>query len=93
LTAYYTASGYPPGRWLGGGLTGLGQVAVTVPSIEAPTRVDPPPTSVKESGIDLEREPGLTAAPQPPAAGGSVVVGDLVTEEQMAHLYGRGEDP
>ena len=28
LTAYYTASGYPPGRWLGGGLTGFGQVAV-----------------------------------------------------------------
>ena len=29
LTAYYTASGYPPGRWLGGGLTGLGQPADT----------------------------------------------------------------
>ena len=25
LTAYYTASGYPPGRWLGGGVAGLGQ--------------------------------------------------------------------
>jgi len=24
LTAYYTASGYPPGRWLGSGLAGLG---------------------------------------------------------------------
>jgi hypothetical protein len=24
LTAYYTASGYPPGRWLGRGLNGLG---------------------------------------------------------------------
>ncbi|WP_432877430.1 MobF family relaxase [Kribbella sp. CA-245084] len=23
LTAYYTASGYPPGRWIGGGLAGL----------------------------------------------------------------------
>ncbi|GAB2679247.1 MobF family relaxase [Kribbella swartbergensis] len=24
LTAYYTASGYPPGRWIGSGLSGLG---------------------------------------------------------------------
>ena len=24
LTAYYTASGYPPGTWYGGGLAGLG---------------------------------------------------------------------
>jgi hypothetical protein len=24
LTAYYTASGYPPGRWMGQGLSGLG---------------------------------------------------------------------
>lgn len=24
LTAYYTSTGYPPGRWLGGGLPGLG---------------------------------------------------------------------
>ncbi|MEV0283505.1 MobF family relaxase [Kribbella sp. NPDC050820] len=24
LTAYYTASGYPPGRWIGAGLSGLG---------------------------------------------------------------------
>ena len=24
LTAYYTDAGYPPGRWLGTGLTGLG---------------------------------------------------------------------
>ena len=23
LTAYYTAAGYPPGRWLGSGLVGL----------------------------------------------------------------------
>jgi conjugative relaxase-like TrwC/TraI family protein len=25
LTAYYTASGYPPGRWVGAGLAGLGE--------------------------------------------------------------------
>src|SRR3954447_5126483 len=92
LTAYYTASGYPPGRWLGGGLTGLGQVAVTVPSIEAPTRVDPPPTSVKESGPDRASDPGPAAPPQPAAEAGAVTAGDVVTEEQMAHLYGRGED-
>ncbi|MEV6273349.1 MobF family relaxase [Kribbella sp. NPDC051936] len=29
LTTYYTASGYPPGRWLGGGLSGLGAGQLT----------------------------------------------------------------
>jgi TrwC relaxase len=28
LTAYYTASGYPPGRWVGAGLAGLGTTAL-----------------------------------------------------------------
>ena len=49
LTAYYTAEGYPPGRWLGGGLPGLGD--------------------------------------------GSLMVGSEVTEDQMAALFGRAEDP
>ncbi|MEU0094855.1 MobF family relaxase [Kribbella sp. NPDC006257] len=49
LTAYYTADGYPPGRWLGGGLPGLGD--------------------------------------------GSLMVGSEVTEDQMAALFGRAEDP
>lgn len=49
LTAYYTASGYPPGRWMGSGLRGLGD--------------------------------------------GQLVPGDEVTEDQMAALFGRAEDP
>ncbi|TCC48044.1 conjugal transfer protein [Kribbella pittospori] len=49
LTAYYTASGYPPGRWLGQGLSGLGD--------------------------------------------GELVPGSEVTEDQMAALFGRAEDP
>ncbi|MFI7067077.1 MobF family relaxase [Kribbella sp. NPDC050124] len=49
LTAYYTASGYPAGRWLGGGLSGLGN--------------------------------------------GQLVPGSEVTEQQMAALFGRAEDP
>jgi conjugative relaxase-like TrwC/TraI family protein len=93
LTTYYTASGYPPGRWVGGGLTGLGQVAVTVPSIEAPTRVDPPPTAAKESSVDRAVDPGLSAEAEPMTEAGSVAAEDVVTEEQLAHLYGRGEDP
>ncbi|WTL07552.1 relaxase domain-containing protein [Kribbella sp. NBC_01505] len=41
LTAYYTAAGYPPGRWLGSGLAGLGDgqlmlgSEVTEPQMEA----------------------------------------------------------
>src|SRR4051812_42862509 len=93
LTAYYTASGYPPGRWLGGGLTGLGQAADTAPSIEAPTRVDPPPAPAKRSNVTQADDPGLTAEPEPMTEAGSLAAGDVVTEEQMAHLYGRGEDP
>ncbi|GAB3934114.1 hypothetical protein GCM10029976_042600 [Kribbella albertanoniae] len=34
LTAYYTASGYPPGRWMGSGLAGLGDGQL-VPGSEA----------------------------------------------------------
>ncbi|MFI5696769.1 MobF family relaxase [Kribbella sp. NPDC051586] len=49
LTAYYTASGYPSGRWLGQGLRGLGD--------------------------------------------GELVPGSEVTEDQMAALFGRAEDP
>jgi conjugative relaxase-like TrwC/TraI family protein len=49
LTAYYVANGYPPGRWAGRGLPGLGQ--------------------------------------------GEIKAGDEVTEEQMAALFGRAEDP
>ena len=51
LTAYYAASGYPPGRWAGGGLAGVG-------------------------GED-----------------GRLVAGSVVTEEQMALLFGAGRDP
>jgi hypothetical protein len=93
LTDYYTANGYPPGRWLGGGVTGLGQVAVTQRGIEAPTRVDPPPTPAKKSSGTQAVDPGLTAQPQPTTDVGAVTAGGVVTEEQMAHLYGRGEDP
>jgi conjugative relaxase-like TrwC/TraI family protein len=49
LTAYYAASGYPAGRWIGRGLSGLGQ--------------------------------------------GKLSEGAEVTEEQMAALFGRAEDP
>ncbi len=49
LTAYYTSAGYPPGRWLGHGLGGLGN--------------------------------------------GQLRPGDEVTEDQMAALFGRAEDP
>ena len=49
LTAYYTSSGYPAGRWLGRGLSGLGA--------------------------------------------GQLAAGNEVTEEQMAALFGRAEDP
>src|SRR5215207_872194 len=49
LTAYYTASGYPPGRWLGSGLTGLGQADEVTRGIEAPARVDPPRPAARES--------------------------------------------
>src|SRR4051794_4881063 len=62
LTTYYTASGYPPGRWLGGGLTGLGPAAEPPSGIEAPTRVDPPPTSSKNSRV------GSAASDSRPAA-------------------------
>lgn len=51
LTSYYTAAGYPPGRWVGSGLAGLGSPR-----------------------IRLER-------------------GDEVTEQQMAAIFGCGEDP
>ena len=36
LTAYYTESGYPPGRWTGTGLAGL----TTAAGVEAPVLVD-----------------------------------------------------
>jgi conjugative relaxase-like TrwC/TraI family protein len=49
LTAYYVANGYPPGRWAGSGLPGLGK--------------------------------------------GEIKAGDEVTEEQMAALFGRAQDP
>ncbi|MFF1819812.1 MobF family relaxase [Kribbella sp. NPDC058245] len=49
LTAYYTSSGYPPGRWIGSGLAGL--------------------------------------------ADGQLLAGSEVTEDSMAALFGRGEDP
>ncbi|WUK77210.1 relaxase domain-containing protein [Kribbella sp. NBC_00359] len=49
LTAYYAASGYPAGRWLGRGLSGLGK--------------------------------------------GQLPAGTEVTEQQMAALFGRAEDP
>nr|WP_238357230.1 MobF family relaxase [Kribbella italica] len=49
LTAYYVADGYPPGRWAGRGLPGLGK--------------------------------------------GQIKAGDEVTEEQMAALFGRAQDP
>ncbi|MER7243088.1 MobF family relaxase [Kribbella sp. NPDC000426] len=49
LTAYYTASGYPPGRWLGAGLSGV--------------------------------------------AGGLLLAGAEVNEDQMAALFGRAQDP
>ncbi|WP_410790573.1 MobF family relaxase [Kribbella sp. C-35] len=49
LTTYYTASGYPPGRWMGSGLSGL--------------------------------------------AAGQLVPGSEVSEEQMAALFGRAQDP
>lgn len=49
LTAYYTASGYPAGRWLGSGLSWLGA--------------------------------------------GQLVPGSEVSEEQMAALFGRAQDP
>ena len=52
LTAYYAGSGYPPGRWVGAGLSGLGS--------------DP---------------------------AGRIVAGSVVTEEQMAALFGAGRDP
>ena len=93
LTTYYTASGYPPGRWLGGGLTGFGQANEMTRGIEAPTRVDPPPPPAKQSSVTQAFDPRLTAEPQPTTEAGSVVAGGVVTEEQMARLYGRGEDP
>jgi conjugative relaxase-like TrwC/TraI family protein len=49
LTTYYTASGYPPGRWMGSGLSGLGV--------------------------------------------GQLSAGSEVSEEQMAALFGRAQDP
>jgi conjugative relaxase-like TrwC/TraI family protein len=50
LTAYYTASGNPPGRWYGRGLRGF-------------------------------------------AEGAGIAAGSLVTEPQMANLFGAGKDP
>jgi conjugative relaxase-like TrwC/TraI family protein len=50
LTAYYTASGNPPGRWYGRGLAAFG-------------------------------------------GGDWIAVGSLVTEPQMANLFGAGKDP
>lgn len=47
LATYYTQSGETPGRWVGTGLAGLGEIAV----------------------------------------------GDLVTPEQMRHLFGSGHHP
>ncbi len=52
LTAYYTQSGNPPGRWLGAGLQGVGGV----------------------EAVAMER-------------------GDVVQEEPMARLFGKGCDP
>ena len=52
LTAYYAGSGYPPGRWVGAGLGGLGSDAA-----------------------------------------GRILAGSVVTEEQMAALFGAGRDP
>ncbi|TDX04032.1 MobF family relaxase [Kribbella sp. VKM Ac-2566] len=49
LTTYYTASGYPSGRWMGSGLSGLGA--------------------------------------------GELIPGSEVSEEQMAALFGRAQDP
>jgi len=31
LTAYYTESGNPPGRWLGSGLAGVDRIASVIP--------------------------------------------------------------
>ena len=52
LTAYYAGSGYPPGRWVGAGLSGLGSDTA-----------------------------------------GRILAGSVVTEEQMAALFGAGRDP
>ena len=108
LTAYYTASGYPPGRWLGNGLAGLGPAAGPAAGIEAPTRVDPPadtksaaegpqPDGRPADDSGPAGDPGPADDPQPdgrPASGpGSVAAGEVVTEEQMARLYGQGLDP
>jgi conjugative relaxase-like TrwC/TraI family protein len=98
LTAYYAASGYPPGRWLGAGVAGLGQPTTCgpAPRIEAPTRVDPPATNTS-SGEQPQPSDRLAADQQPdgnPVSGpGPVRGGDVVTEEQMARLYGQGLDP
>jgi conjugative relaxase-like TrwC/TraI family protein len=92
LTAYYAASGYPPGRWLGSGLTGLGQAAMPPSGVEAPTRVDPPCTSSNDSRVGSAIHPASEAEPEQ-VTERPVAAGDVVTEEQMAHLYGRGEDP
>lgn len=102
LTAYYTASGYPPGRWLGRGLAGLGQDSGPATGIEAPTRVDPPeqpkPAADEEphpdpAGPRPDGDPGPVTEPAPTSAAGALAGGQVVTEEQMARLYGHGLDP
>jgi TrwC relaxase len=93
LTAYYTASGYPPGRWLGSGLASLGATtAVDQPGrrIEAPTRVDPPPASGAKRAAG--GSPGAVASDMASEPGG-LASGSVVTEEQMSRLYGSGEHP
>ena len=100
LTAYYTAGGYPPGRWLGSGLTGLGRVCRCRPA--ARCRGTRPGRLTRQHAVERRVGDfrggcgkGSGEARRPAWASGSagLASGSVVSEEQMGRLYGRGEDP
>ena len=91
-TAYYAATGNPPGRWLGTGLAGLAPGAPELREAR-PTKVPAP----RAPGAPLPGAP-QTVAPQPTEGFGGralepLVPGTVVTEEAMAALYGAGHNP
>jgi conjugative relaxase-like TrwC/TraI family protein len=91
-TAYYAATGNPPGRWLGTGLAGLmpGELELLAPR---PTKALPPGALQRPAPRAPEAlTPGTPEAIVPPAPE-ALVPGAVVTEEAMAALYGSGHNP
>ncbi len=96
LTAYYTASGYPPGRWLGGGLAGLGVTAggdLQARQVEPPARTQPSAREDEGAAGDLAGVAAGGVASVLASVSGGMASGSVVSEEQMGRLFGRGEDP